>query len=276
MKPHALLEPYAQKHNGLFYFDSKHGAQTLLLVHGNGDEADTWRHIFAPLAQHYRVIAPDLPGFGRSHTQTSSLAGFVTALLELLDALKLERVHLCGSSLGAVVAAMLAAQAPSRAISLCCIGGASPSLGGLSVTPAVQPLLELGLGEGYYNGLRDAGQDAAFATLKPYYANLEALPASDLVFLRTRVWQRVQSDTQRDAFFAALRSLFMPAVPLELHLPTKLIWGEFDNIISRVHALQIFEQVPHASLQIIANAGHLPHQEQPAATLEAIRSLVWI
>ena len=274
MKPHALLEPYAQERNGIFYFDSRLGQETVLLIHGNGDEADTWRHVFVPLAQHFRVIALDLPGFGRSQTKTSSLSGFAEAVLELLEGLSLEAVHLIGSSLGAVVAANFAASHKSRAKTLCLIGGAAPNLGGLEVTAAIKPLLEIGIGEAFYNGLREAGQAAAFATLNPYYANLSAMPSDDLEFLGTRVWERVNSDTQRDTFFAALRSLLSPAPRLELNLPTLLIWGEADNIVPQIYARQLLVQIPKSRLIMIAKAGHLPHQEQPEATLKVL--LEWL
>jgi pimeloyl-ACP methyl ester carboxylesterase len=274
MKPHAKLEPYAQERNGIFYFDSSLGQETVLLIHGNGDEADTWRHVFVPLAQHFRVIALDLPGFGRSQSKISSIAGFTDAVLELLEMLNLKAVHLIGSSLGAVVAANFAPTHKTRVKTLCLIGGAAPNLGGLEVSAAIQPLLSKGIGEAYYNNLREAGQEAAFATLNPYYANLSAMHSADLEFLGTRVWERVNSDTQRDAFFAALRSLFAPAPRLELNLPTLLIWGETDNIVPQVHARQLLVQIPESRLSIIAKAGHLPHQEQPEAALKVL--LEWL
>ncbi len=270
MIPALELAQYARADHGIFYFDSSHGAKTLLLVHGNGDEADTWRHIFVPLAKHFRVIALDLPGFGRSRTQISTIQGFSDTLLGFIDALALESVHLLGSSLGAVVAANLAAQHPTRVDSLCLIGGAAPNLGGLEPSTSVQSLLLPEVGEAFYNGLRQTGQVAAFESLRPYYADLSAMPAADLEFLRTRVWERVQSDTQRDAFFAALRSLFAPAAPIRLNLPTQLIWGEADQIVPQDHARRLLEEIPNSRLSIIAKAGHLPHQEQPQATLEAI------
>jgi pimeloyl-ACP methyl ester carboxylesterase len=274
MKPYLTLEPYAQEQNGIFYFDSRQGQDTILLIHGNGDEADTWRHIFIPLAQQFRVIALDLPGFGRSKTKISSISGFVGTTLELLETLNLKAVHLIGSSLGAVVAANLAAQHKAHAKTLCLIGGAAPNLGGFEMTPTIKPLLEVGIGEAFYNGLREAGQDAAYATLDSYYANLNAMPSTDLEFLRTRVWERVNSDTQREAFFAALRSLFAPAPQLELNVPTLLIWGESDHIIPFVQAGELLQEIPESRLSVIANAGHLPHQEQPEATLKIL--LEWL
>jgi pimeloyl-ACP methyl ester carboxylesterase len=220
------------------------------------------------------VIALDLPGFGRSQTRISSIGGFTDAVFELIKILNLEAVHLIGSSLGAVVAANFAANHKTYAKSLCLIGGAAPNLGGVEVSAAITPLLEVGTGEAFYNGLREAGQAAAFATLNPYYANLSAMPTADLEFLGTRVWERVNSDTQRDAFFAALRSLFTQAPRLELNLPTLLIWGEADNIVPQIHARRLLQEIPESHLSVIAKAGHLPHQEQPEATLKVL--LEWL
>jgi pimeloyl-ACP methyl ester carboxylesterase len=269
MKPHPNLEPYAILHAKQFWFDSQKGKETLLLIHGNGDEADTWRHVFLPLSEHFRVLAPDLPGFGRSQSKDLSLLGFAQWLFELVTHLGLKRVHLLGSSLGGVVAAQFTALYPDQTSSLCIVGGASPALGNLNATKAVQPLLEQGVGEAYYNGLRQTDPDVAFATLRPYYADLDALPKSDQDFLRQRVWERVQSNTQRDAFFAALRSLFAPAAPLEIGVPTQLIWGQFDQIVPLEHGKMIQQQIPNTRLTVIAQAGHLPHQEQPKAILDA-------
>ncbi|MCS6863432.1 MAG: alpha/beta fold hydrolase, partial [Abditibacteriales bacterium] len=72
MEPWPALAPYVRKvqlRSGLTLFAFEAGAPDappLLLIHGLGDEADTWRHVFLPLAERYHVIAPDLPGFGRS------------------------------------------------------------------------------------------------------------------------------------------------------------------------------------------------------------------
>jgi pimeloyl-ACP methyl ester carboxylesterase len=269
MKPHPTLKPYAILHSKQFWFDSQTGKEALVLVHGNGDEADTWRHVFLTLAQHFRIVAPDLPGFGRSQGKDPSILGFARWLFDLVSQLGLKRVHLLGSSLGGVVAAQFAANYPAQTSSLCIVGGASPALGNLHATNAVKPLLEEGVGEAYYNGLRQTDPDVAFATLRPYYANLEALPKSDQNFLRARVWERVQSNTQRDAFFAALRSLFAPSAPLEIAVPTRLLWGQFDQIVPLEHGKMIQQQIPNTPLAIIPQAGHLPHQEQPKAFLDA-------
>ena len=95
MIPHPALQPCARgvevggRH--LFFYDAGAGERTpLVLVHGLGDEADTWRRVLPALARHRRVLAPDLPGFGRSggpsRAYTSAffaraIAGFLAARL---------------------------------------------------------------------------------------------------------------------------------------------------------------------------------------------------
>jgi pimeloyl-ACP methyl ester carboxylesterase len=275
-KAYETLEPYSRDLNGVFYFDSEPVSikPSVVLVHGNGDEADTWRHVFQPLARSFRVLAFDLPGFGRSlSTENGDLHSLSDALSSFLDALELQKVHLVGSSMGAVICAMYASQHLNRVSSLTLVGGASLDSNDLEVNPGIKSLLEPGIGESYYNGLRSLGQDAAFATLEPYYANLQAMPATDLAFLRERVWARVWSDTQRDAFLAALRSMFNQSVikisGLE-QMPLQLIWGERDHIVPIQAAEQMQKTYHQAKLAVIKDAGHLPHQEQSGTFLKVL------
>jgi pimeloyl-ACP methyl ester carboxylesterase len=292
--PHPDLKPFARRlePDGLFFYDAgpNHNSVTgsvVLMLHGNGDEADTWRHVLPIIAEQYRVIAPDLPGFGRSRpfqqptgqgsgqgSEQGDLQNLAAGVLRILESQKVKSMHLIGSSMGAVIACMIAPHVTVSSLVLC--GGSAPGLGLTEPSAGVKALLEPGMGEQYYTGLRDAGIDAAFETLKPYYANLEQLPAADRAFLRDRVWARVWSDSQRSAFFAGLRSLFDPNLIVDVSgledLRTLLLWGEHDQImpIQAAHALRA--HLPHARLEVIPGAGHLPHQERPeafASTIEA-------
>jgi pimeloyl-ACP methyl ester carboxylesterase len=279
-KAHATLEQYSRMLGGTFFFDSGLAADRpiIVLVHGNGDEADTWRYVFRSLAVSFRVLALDLPGFGRSiPLEKGALKSLSAALSRLLNDLELANVHLVGSSMGAVICSMYASQNQNRVSSLTLVDGASVNSSDLEVNSGIKSLLEPGIGENYYNGLRNLGQDAAFDTLEPYYANLQALPPSDLEFLRERVWARVWSDTQRDAFLAALRSLFDPQQKINFELeklPLCLIWGEHDQIVPIEAAEQMQKTYPQAKLEIIEGAGHLPHQEKPTAFLKILESFL--
>jgi pimeloyl-ACP methyl ester carboxylesterase len=276
-KAHPTLEPYSRVQDGTFFFDSglHPDKPTIVLVHGNGDEADTWRHVFNPLSKSFRVLALDLPGFGRSTPlQNADLHNLSHALSRFIDTLELSKAHLLGSSLGAFICAIYASQKPNRVSSLTLVGGVSPGFGEIEANPGIKSLLEPGIGEAYYNGLRTLGQDAAFATLEPYYANLQAMPKTDLGFLRERVWTRVWSDTQRDAFLAALRSLFHHQQPTSTSglekLPLQLIWGAQDHIVPIQASREMQKALTQVKLEVIEGAGHLPHQEQPEAFLKVL------
>jgi len=84
----------------------------LLLVHGIGDNADTWRDLVPVLAQDHTVIAPDLLGHGRSDKPRAdySVAAYANGMRDLLGVLGVERVTLVGHSLGGGVAMQFAYQ----------------------------------------------------------------------------------------------------------------------------------------------------------------------
>jgi pimeloyl-ACP methyl ester carboxylesterase len=279
--PHPALEVFARRlePDGLFFYDAGPNANSVagsvvVLIHGNGDEADSWRHVMPALAEQHRVIAPDLPGFGRSRAiHQGNLHDLAAGVLRILESEHLKSVHLVGSSMGAVVAGLVAQHVQASSLILC--GGSASSLGLSEPSAGVKALLEPGVGEAYYTGLRDAGIDAAYDTLKPYYANLESLSESDRSFLKNRVWARVWSDSQRAAFFAGLRSLFDLNLSLSLGslepLRTLLLWGEHDQIMPLEAAHKLHAALPNSKL-VISEAGHLPHQERPEAFVDALEA----
>ena len=77
----------------------------LLLLHSNGCSVHEYEHALAPLAHGFRCIAWDLPGHGDSEPRPGhlSMADYAQATLAVLDALRLERVHVCGASVGGFV-----------------------------------------------------------------------------------------------------------------------------------------------------------------------------
>ena len=248
------------------------------VAHGLGDEADTWRHVFLPLAERYRVVALDLPGFGRSDKprRTYSLAFLCSAVVELMDALDHQTVGLVGHSLGAVIAQTVALEHPARVRELILVSGSLTSRAQKLNLVIVQMALPC-LGERLYNSLR-ASPDAAYESLRPYYANLDALPTTDREFLYQRVNERVWSDGQRRAFLSVLRQLVWGAWRqrqlesrlAQLTTPTRVIWGEADavNSVESGRALAAIQST--ATLTVLPGAGHNVQQEAPEKLLAVI------
>ena len=90
--------------------------QPLVYLHGSEGPHPGWPELLGSLSERYRVIVPDLAGFGSSTgaEHLYDVHDFVVCGLDLLDALELERPHLIGHDLGGMLAAELAAVAGGR------------------------------------------------------------------------------------------------------------------------------------------------------------------
>lgn len=294
MPPWPSLEPFSCKIHleeseiDIFYYDSDNteadGTKPVcLLLHGLADEADTWRHVLNPLSGSYRMIAPDLPGFGRSGKPKIrySIPYFCEVIRELLKNLNVESAVFAGSSLGGMICQYIALGHPSLVDRLILIDGLllNPRKK-MSFSEAL--FLTPGIGEYYYSSLRNR-PDEAYQSLMVYYADLEKMPEEERSFLYERVSERVWNPGQSPAFFSLYRGLkgwlhkrqteFREAIG-KCNAPTLIIWGERDRIIPVKNAESLIRIQKSSRLVIIPGAGHLPHQEQPALFLECIRSFL--
>lgn len=265
----------------IFYFDSGEVEKpALVMLHGLGDEADTWRHIFLPLSTNFHVIAIDLPGFGRSDKPKRKytpkfLMDTITHFLELKN---INQTILMGNSLGGIISHALALEYPEKIIGLVLGGGALLQLS--SIRDINFALMRLPMiGEWLYTRLRK-NPDAAFNSLRPVYHNLDNLPKTDRDFLFHRVNQRVWSNGQRMAYFSTLRNIFpwvkefqsfLPTKLSSLQTPTLIVRGEFDTLFPEIIGKRIVEVQPKASLVTMKNAKHLPHQEDPKEFLSIVQ-----
>jgi 3-oxoadipate enol-lactonase len=101
-------------------------ASTVLMVHGLAESSESWRAWVPHLARDFEVVRVDLRGYG----QSTSMAGdyhwrfdqVVADLIEILDALELERTHVVGAKIGGTFGLGLAARHPDRVISLAAVG----------------------------------------------------------------------------------------------------------------------------------------------------------
>jgi 3-oxoadipate enol-lactonase/4-carboxymuconolactone decarboxylase len=99
--------------------------EALVLLHGwVGTSSWMFRHVMPELGARYHVIAPDLPGFGRSRTlaEVPSIDAFADFLRRLVDALEIDRFHLMGVSVGGTIAMTFAHRYPERVLRLCLQG----------------------------------------------------------------------------------------------------------------------------------------------------------
>ncbi len=241
------------------------------LVHGTGASTHSWRDLMPVLAEHFTVVAPDLPGHGFSHvTDTAhlSLPGMASSLLSLLDALNLRPAIVVGHSAGEAIL-----------IEMCLDHMISPEAI-VSLNGAIMPFY--GVAGQIFSPI------AKMLTLNPLVPRFFAWRAEDRgVVLRLLKGTGSDLDSDGVEFYARLArnpghvsaALSMMAnwdlnelkdrLP-DLDVPLTLIVGGDDEMISPETAFQVKALVPRGTVQYMRRLGHLAHEQQPQAVAEKI------
>ncbi len=242
----------------------------LVLLHGVGDSADTWRHVIPALARTHRVYAPSFPGSGRSAKPSIDYSPALLSvfLQRFLDTLAIERPVIVGNSMGGLVAARFALSAPTGVTGLCLVDSAGL---GRQLTLAMRVM-----------NLPGMGKLVTSWNKTPIGASQWALQMAGLLFKRpTRVppeWlagiqEMAQTDGYLEATVALIRSasnlrgqlkreLVLDELP-RLTVPIQIIWGEGDRVVRARQAQRAVERLRQGQVAIIPDCGHLPQVECP-------------
>src|SRR3954447_23975983 len=243
----------------------------LLLLHGIGNNCQTWTGVIDRLAETHTVIAPDLLGHGRSDKPRGdySIAAYANGMRDLLSVLDIEQATIVGHSLGGGIALQFAYQFPERCarLALAGSGGLGPELGiGLraATLPGAQLVLgaltgvsgPLGLG---FHALDRVGKVAGWQRVRDLAESGDALLAlrdveARRAFLRTL---RGVADAHGQAVTALDRLYLANSVPM------LVIWGSRDPILPARHADTVRTLVPTARVEVFRGAGHWPHLDDP-------------
>jgi 3-oxoadipate enol-lactonase len=140
----ALPKPSADSRVPLFYRDDSLGEPWLkpepaLLIHGVGESSMAWFGWVPRMAREFRLLRPDLPGFGHSKVPEGfewSLANLAGALAHFLDTVKVDSAHIIGAKLGGSIAMQFAADYPRRTRTLVVAGAPVSPPAFSSITPA--------------------------------------------------------------------------------------------------------------------------------------------
>lgn len=214
------------------------GEEQLVLLHGLSGSALWWRRNVPALAKHYRVVLPELVGFGRSPAAKRPPPVAETA--DLLDGwmgeVGLERVHLVGHSMGGQISIHLAARHPSRLDRLVLVDAAGIPR---PLTPAYALRFAMEVGPLWRWG--------------------------DPRFLPTIVRDALTAGprTVVGALGHILRDDVRPLLA-RITAPTLVVWGERDNLVPLLHAGELRDHIPHAQLAVLRGAGHNPMVDRAA------------
>lgn len=248
------------------YTELGHGP-VVVMLHGGGPGASgvpNYVRNVTQLAAHFRVIVPDMPGYGASTKGIDRLDPFgdlAEAMFGLLDALDVQRASLIGNSLGGACAMRMALDHPERVDRLILMGPGGVNMSRSEPTPGLKRLF------GYY-----AGEG-------PSIEKLRAFVLGDLVFDASRVPDAVVNaryEASIDPEVVANPPLMGPITDprkvdflldprlAQCAVPTLVLWGTEDKVNPPIGASLLQQAMPQCDQYLFSRTGHWVQWERAA------------
>jgi 2-hydroxy-6-oxonona-2,4-dienedioate hydrolase len=237
------------------------GEQTLVLLNGTSGHIEAWTHNIRALAKKYKVIGYDYPGHGYSTLAEADLEipDYEEHLLNLLDVLGLDKVHLLGESLGGWIAIKFAAHHPERlhTIVLSAPGGrmvASKSMD--RVSPVSRKAVE------------DPSYENVKARLQVVIHDPEQI-TDELVEVRRAIYGRPDFITSMEHIMALqvpdirARNQVTKEDYAAIPVPALLVWTDHEPTGGVATGETLAAAIPDGEFALIRNAAHWPQWEDP-------------
>ncbi|MBI2697864.1 2-hydroxy-6-ketonona-2,4-dienedioic acid hydrolase [Mycobacterium gordonae] len=247
----------------IFYAATGSG-RPVVLLHGGGPGASglsNYSRNIDALAQRFRVIVPDMPGYGRSTKtldQSDPFGHLAAAIRGLLDELGLPTAHLIGNSYGGAAALRLALDNPERVDKLVLMGP-----GGIGTTRAL-PTAGLTSLLSYYGGEGPSRQKLA-TFIRTYLVYEGDSVPDELIDLRyeASIEPEVVANPplRRPSGPRALRTLWRMDLTRDARLkrlqtPTLVLWGRDDKVNRPAGGPMLLNMMPNAELVMTSHTGH--------------------
>lgn len=246
---------------GRIGFLEKRGDDTpIVFLHGVGSDKSVWRPQLEHFGRTQRAVAFDYPGYGESeYIESATRDDYASAILAAMDALEIGRAHICGLSLGGVIAIAMHAAAPDRCASLIIADS-------FAIHPDGQGIHDRSVAASHSMTMRDLAEARTGVLLGSMASEeirsdvVDTMAAIDPAAYRlgaAAVWLA----DQRDRVAA-------------IEVPTLILVGEEDRITPISLSEDLHELIPGSELEIIEKAGHLANLEQSRAFDSAIESFL--
>lgn len=258
----------------IFYLDNEnvHASKTILLIHGFADSGATWVQFSRRFRDAgYRIIAPDLLGFGRSDKPVSAdyrFAAQAKRLLALMTTLEVNQFHVAGNSMGGGIAAEMALLAPERVASLTLMDAA-----GVHYKPS-------DMDRAFLNGRnllviktpKDFEEVMAFVS---HQSLPVPRPVTDYLAEQAVKNSALHERILREALFEEINILLLDLEKIKA--PTLIVWGEKDRLLHPDNAKVLHHFIKNSRLVMMPDIGHVPQMEAPyesaAIVLDFIQGL---
>jgi 3-oxoadipate enol-lactonase len=242
------------------YVESGGGDATpIVFLHGVGSDKSVWHPQLDHFGKARRAIGFDYPGYGESDPapEATTRDDYAAAILSAMDALGVTSAHICGLSLGGVVAIAMYHQAPERCASLILADS-------FAVHPEGRAIYERSLA-----GSRDL---AAMAEARVDL--LLAQPADPDI---RREVVETMSSIDPAAYRIGAEAVWLAdqrARAGAISVPALILVGDQDFITPLDLSSELVDIIPDARMQVIAGAGHLSNLEKPDAFNAAVEQFI--
>ena len=239
--------------NKIRYLESGKSKKTLVLVHGLGASSERWSNVIPFFAEHYRVLVPDLIGFGYSDKPLVDYTPnfFSDFLKKFFTATKTERASVIGSSLGGQVSTEFTISYPENVEKLIL---ASPAGVMENSTPALDAYIMAALYPNELNAkkafelMEGSGDEVPEEIVNGFIERMK-LPNAKLAFMST--------------ILGLKNSKLVPSKLESITAPTLIIWGVDDPVIPIENAEIFISHIRDSQLFKMKHCGHTPYVQDP-------------
>lgn len=248
-------------------YDDRGRGTPLVLLHGYPLDRRMWRNQLDALSSDFRVIASDLRGFGQSPraAKSFSLGDLADDVYALMGSLGLSKVVLCGLSMGGYIAGAFAARYPAALAGLILVDtkAEADTADGKAARDKMIALV------------REKGSTAVAEQMMPKMLAPATLKENESLVKELRAMMEACPVTTLEYAQSAMRERpDYTADFARLGVPTLVIVGEQDAMISSDIAKRTAASIPGATLHMVPGAGHLAPMENPADVNGAIRTFM--
>lgn len=250
-----------------YYDEGKHDAPCIIFIHGFPFNKSMWENQLEAFKHHYRVLAYDVRGHGNADSGIGafSISDFAKDLFLFMDALHLEKITLCGLSMGGYIALTAVQQQPERITSLilCDTQCAADSEDGKKKRmDTINAIRE--------KGLTTYAQDS----VKKLFSQHSLTHKKEVVMAVEQTILQTKPQTIIDTLMAlAGRKETCASLPL-LKIPVLLLVGKEDQITPPAAAQKMHDLIDGSTLEEIDQAGHLSNLENPERFNQHIKSFL--
>lgn len=251
-----------------YYLQNK---PTIILIHGFVASSYTFNRLMPLLANHFSIIAIDLPGFGKSEKSTSfhySFDNYANLVLQCMNYFQIREAYIAGHSMGGQIALYTAKKSPDKVkkLVLFASSGYLPRAKNYLIYSSYLPFFHLIAkrkinSQTVIQNLQNVFHDHTLITndqIEEY-----GRPLKDKNFAKALV--RLLRHREGDLSGEQLKLI---------HTPTLLLWGKEDKVVPLVIGKRLSKDLPNAKLITFENAGHLVTEEKPLEIYQQMLSFL--